>query len=66
MSKIYAVRPGSLEDPPEALAELQKWGADRMLRLRRVFGSRAKALVLPLPIDDPAADTSEGAPNGLP
>jgi hypothetical protein len=52
MSKIYVKRQASLEDAPEALDELKKWGAERMLRFRRVFGQRAKVLVLPLPIAD--------------
>jgi len=50
MSKIYVKRPGSLEDDAEALDELTKWGADRLLRFRRVFGPRAKTLALPLAV----------------
>jgi hypothetical protein len=61
MSKIYAVRPGSLEDPPETLDELMRWGADRMLRLRRVFGPRAKALTLPLPTADSTVTRADSA-----
>jgi hypothetical protein len=48
MSKIYVSRPGSLDDPTEVLDDLKRWGADRLLRLRRVFGPRACALTLPL------------------
>ncbi len=60
-SKIYVTQPGSLDDPPESLDELRRWGADRMLRLRRVFGPRAKALELPLPMTDPAIRMAESA-----
>jgi hypothetical protein len=55
MCKVYAKRDGSLDDSPERLGELQEWGADRLLRVRRVFGPRAKALVLPLPVASAAA-----------
>lgn len=61
MSKIYVTRPGGLDDPPESLDELRRWGADRMLRFRRVFGPRAKALKLPLPVADPAIRMAEPA-----
>lgn len=48
MSKIYVSRPGSLDDPAQGLADLQRWGADRLVRFRRVFGPRARDLTLPI------------------
>jgi Domain of unknown function (DUF4268) len=44
MCRIYARRAGSLDDPPENLEELQKWGAERLLRIRNVFGPRVRDL----------------------
>jgi hypothetical protein len=51
MSSISLKRPGSIEGPPDKLEELKVWGAARLLKIRQVFGPRAKALVLPLPIE---------------
>ena len=50
MSSVQVTRPGALDEPQESLDELARWGADRLLRFRRVFGPRVKALVLPLPV----------------
>lgn len=44
-SRIAAKRPGSIEDSPETLDEIQDWAIDRLLRFRRVFGPRISALI---------------------
>jgi len=43
-SRIYVSRPGSIDLPDEELDEVLDWGAERMLRLRRVFGPRVRAV----------------------
>jgi hypothetical protein len=55
--RIYARRFGSIEDSQDQLDDYVKWGAERLLKIRQVFGSRVKSLVLPVPIPthvDPA------------
>lgn len=49
-SRIFVTRPGSIEDPADTLGEIKTWGAERMLRIRDVFGPRVRALPLPLPV----------------
>jgi hypothetical protein len=58
--QIYVTRPGSLDDAPEALEDLSRWGAERLIRFRDVFGPRAKRLALPLPV--PSPDVDPGGP----
>jgi hypothetical protein len=41
---VYMSRPGSIDDPPEALAELREWGVQRLLRLREIMAPRVRAL----------------------
>lgn len=44
--RVYTERPGSIEDPPETWPELIIWGADRVLRMQKVFRNRLKSLPL--------------------
>ena len=38
--RIAATRPGSIDDPPETLAEIREWMVDRLLRFKEAFGLR--------------------------
>lgn len=51
MSSVSLKRPGSIDDSSEKLEELKVWGAERLLRIRDVFGPRVKALALPLAVE---------------
>jgi hypothetical protein len=54
--RIYVKRAGDIQGSPEALTELKAWGAERMLRIRSVFGPRVRTLDptrLEVPIDQP-------------
>jgi Domain of unknown function (DUF4268) len=51
MCRIYCRTPGTIEESAERLAELQSWGADRMLRMRDVFGSRVRGLPASIPVE---------------
>lgn len=55
-SRIAIHRPGSIEDPPEILDEIEDWAVGRLLRFKDVIGPRASALVaaggLPLSPDE--------------
>ena len=42
--RVSCGRSGSIEDPPEKLAEIHAWGIDRLLRFKRVFGPRLREL----------------------
>jgi hypothetical protein len=44
-SRIAVKRPGTIEDPPEALEEIEGWAIDRLLRFKKVIGPRVSALV---------------------
>lgn len=44
--RIYVVRPGGIEDPPQVLAQHRAWLLDRAFRIRAVFGPRIKLLDL--------------------
>lgn len=43
-SRIACKRPGSIEDPPETLTEIENWAIDRLLRFKEVFGPRLEIL----------------------
>ncbi len=43
-SRIAIYRPGTIEDPPQALEEIRRWGIDRLLRFKQVFGPRLAEL----------------------
>ena len=45
-SRIAVKRPGRIDDPPEILEEIEDWAVDRLLRFKRVIGSRAAALAM--------------------
>jgi len=60
MCRIYVRRAGSIKDADEVLAELQVWGADRLLRIRKVFGPRAKSLDLNVLAASAAAEAPPG------
>lgn len=49
-SRIYIDRPGTIDDPEDALAEYCSWGAERMIRIRKVFGPRVRSVVIPAEI----------------
>ncbi len=44
-SRVALYRPGSVEDDPETLREIQAWAVDRLLRFRKVFGPRLQRLL---------------------
>jgi hypothetical protein len=44
-SRIANYRPGSIDNDAESLQEIKAWGIERLLRLKKVFGSRLAALV---------------------
>lgn len=43
--RIALYRPGSIEDPPEALEGHRRWLIDRLLKLKKVFGPRLPTLL---------------------
>lgn len=43
-SRIAARRPGSIEDSPEALEEIENWAVDRLLRIKQVIGPKVEAI----------------------
>lgn len=45
-SRIYVSRPGSIDDPAEALDGHRTWFVENLFRIRDVFGPRVKSLVL--------------------
>ncbi len=44
-SRITVRRPGTIEDDPEILKEIQDWMIDKLFKFKQVFGSRLKDLV---------------------
>ena len=44
-SRIASYRPGSIDDDPDTLKEIQAWAIDRLLRFRKVFGARLQRLL---------------------
>jgi hypothetical protein len=44
-SRIANKRPGSIEDSPETLEEIENWAIDRLLRFKRVIRPRVSAIV---------------------
>jgi hypothetical protein len=38
--RVACYAPGSIEEPPERLAEIHEWAVDRLLRFKRVLGPR--------------------------
>lgn len=44
-SRIAVYRPGSIEDDTQSLQDIKAWAIERLLRLKKVFGSRLGALV---------------------
>jgi hypothetical protein len=44
-SRIAVYRTGSIEDDTQSLQEIKAWAIDRLLRLKKVFGSRLAAVV---------------------
>jgi hypothetical protein len=45
-SRIFASKPGGIDDPDELLRQHRAWLVDRLFRIREVFGPRIKALDL--------------------
>ncbi len=45
-SEIRVVRPGSIDDDEETLAEIRAWMVERLLKFKRVFGPRLDELVV--------------------
>lgn len=45
-SEIRVVRPGSLDDGEETLAEIRAWMVERLLKFKQVFGPRLDELVV--------------------
>ena len=45
-SEIRVVRPGSLDDDEETLAEIRAWMVERLLKFKQVFGPRLDELVV--------------------
>ena len=43
-SRITVRRPGTIEDDPEILEEIQDWMIDKLLKFKKVFGPRLKDL----------------------
>jgi hypothetical protein len=43
-SRISLYRPGSIDDDPDTLKEIQAWAIDCLLRFRKVFGPRLRLL----------------------
>ena len=52
-SRIAVVRPGSIDDNPETLKEIESWMIDKLLDFKRVFGPR---------LDELAADLRSSPP----
>ena len=44
--RIAAVRPGSIDDDEETLAEIRAWMVERLLKFKQVFGPRLDELVV--------------------
>jgi hypothetical protein len=42
--RIAVYRPGSVEDSVESLEEYHRWAVERLLRFKKVFGSRLPAI----------------------
>ena len=45
-SEIMVVRPGSIDDDEETLAEIRAWMVERLLKFKQVFGPRLDELVV--------------------
>ena len=45
-SRIAVVRPGSIDDDPETLKEIEDWMIDKLLDFKRVFGPRLDELAI--------------------
>lgn len=43
-SRIAIYRQGRIGDPPEVLEEVRRWGIERLLKLKKVFGSKLAEL----------------------
>ena len=46
VSRIAVVRPGSIDDGEETLAEIRAWMVERLLKFKQVFGPRLDELVV--------------------
>jgi len=47
--RIFVRHAGTIDDAQAVLDEIRAWGVERLLRIRRVFAPRARALTLPSP-----------------
>ena len=46
ITQLAVVRPGSIDDDEETLAEIRAWMVERLLKFKQVFGPRLDELVV--------------------